>query len=119
MNAKRKACLHPMCGTVHTEAGQYCAEHMDKHKVVDTRPSAAARGYDAKWAAAKKAYLKKNRYCVCPECREGDPERANTVDHILPHRGDMRLFWDVSNWQAMYKPHHDRKTAEVDGGFGR
>jgi 5-methylcytosine-specific restriction protein A len=43
---------------------------------------------------------------------------ATVVDHILPHRGDRVLFWDRSNWQALSKKCHDRKTAEHDGGFG-
>ena len=33
-----------------------------------------------------------------------------TVDHIIPHRGDPELFWDRSNWQALCKNCHDRKT---------
>ena len=45
--------------------------------------------------------------------------QATVVDHIVPHRGDMRLFWDTKNWQAMAKSCHDRKTARHDGGFGR
>jgi prophage lambdaSa04, HNH endonuclease family protein len=28
------------------------------------------------------------------------------------------LFWDKTNWQAMSKRCHDRKTAREDGGFG-
>jgi hypothetical protein len=23
------------------------------------------------------------------------------VDHVAPHRADMRLFWDRANWQPM------------------
>jgi len=44
---------------------------------------------------------------------------ANVVDHRIPHRGDEELFWDESNWQAMAKECHDRKTAAEDGCFGR
>lgn len=22
------------------------------------------------------------------------------VDHIIPHRGDQKLFWDTTNWQS-------------------
>jgi 5-methylcytosine-specific restriction protein A len=37
------------------------------------------------------------------------------VDHIVPHRGDKKLFWDSSNWQALCDGQtgrgcHDRKT---------
>ena len=32
------------------------------------------------------------------ECqREGKLVPATVVDHILPHRGDEALFWDVNN----------------------
>lgn len=44
---------------------------------------------------------------------------ATVVDHKIPHKGDMRLFWDRNNWQAMAKVCHDRKTAQEDGAFGR
>lgn len=43
---------------------------------------------------------------------------AEVVDHIQSHKGDMRLFWDESNWQPLCKRHHDIKTASEDGGFG-
>lgn len=39
------------------------------------------------------------------------------VDHIVPHKKDQKLFWRRSNWQALCKPCHDRKTATEDGGF--
>jgi 5-methylcytosine-specific restriction endonuclease McrA len=29
-------------------------------------------------------------------------------DHIVPHRGDERLFWDDANLQTLCKPCHDR-----------
>jgi 5-methylcytosine-specific restriction protein A len=41
---------------------------------------------------------------------------ATVIDHITPHRGDRALFWQSSNWQALCKPCHDRKTATEDGG---
>ena len=40
--------------------------------------------------------------------------RATVVDHIKPHRGDQKLFWDQNNWQPLCKEHHDRKTLNED-----
>jgi 5-methylcytosine-specific restriction protein A len=40
------------------------------------------------------------------------------VDHIRPHRGNRDLFWDMTNWQAMSKVCHDRKTSKEVDGFG-
>ena len=36
------------------------------------------------------------------------------LDHIIPHRGDRRLFWDRNNWQALCKSCHDSKTMTED-----
>ena len=36
------------------------------------------------------------------------------VDHIKPHRGDLKLFWDRSNWQALCHRHHSMKTRAHD-----
>lgn len=44
---------------------------------------------------------------------------ATVVDHVIPHKGDKKFFWDENNWQPLCKRHHDIKTATEDGGFGR
>jgi 5-methylcytosine-specific restriction enzyme A len=88
--------------------------------LIDQRESAARRGYGRAWQKASKAFLRKHPLCECDDCKAGVLRvRASTVvDHIIPHRGDMKLFWDRSNWQAMSGPCHSRKTAREDGGFG-
>lgn len=118
MTYSRKACSHPGCPKVHTNKGLFCTAHM---KPVDDsyRPNAADRGYGPDWQRYRKQYLIANPWCVCDECRAGKALPANVVDHIVPHKGDMKLFWDTRNHQAMNKMCHDRKTYESDGGFGR
>jgi 5-methylcytosine-specific restriction endonuclease McrA len=50
---------------------------------------------------------------TCRKCREtGVVEPAREVDHIIPHRGDMKLFLDASNLQSLCKPHHSAKTVK-------
>jgi len=41
------------------------------------------------------------------------------VDHRIAHKGDMRLFWDRSNWQPMTRACNSRKAIRYEGGFGR
>ena len=51
----------------------------------------------------------------CEECRkQGRFVKATVVDHIVPHRGDQKLFWDEANWQPLCKPCHDKKTWNED-----
>jgi 5-methylcytosine-specific restriction protein A len=73
------------------------------------RGGSAAQGYGSKWQEARAAYLLKHPLCV--SCRgTGRHAAASVVDHIKPHRKNQVLFWDQSNWQALCKACHDRKS---------
>lgn len=79
------------------------------------RGSAHQRGYTKDWDREAKAFLSLpvNRLCAC-----GCGRTANVVDHKTAHKGDMRLFWDRSNWQPMHKGCNSRKNVRHEGGFG-
>ena len=112
-----RPCNHPGCRELTRE--RFCEKHRkEREREKDKgRPTAAQRGYDSRWRKARTWYLKRNPLCV--ECeKKGKLTPATVIDHVVPHRGDKELFWDMSNWQALCKPCHDRKTAKEDGGFG-
>lgn len=67
--------------------------------------SSTQRGYGYKWQKAREKFLKKNPLCVYCQ-RDGRVTAANVVDHITAHRGDMKLFWKESNWQALCSSCH-------------
>jgi 5-methylcytosine-specific restriction protein A len=116
---RRKACTHPGCPAIHTNRGSLC----DKHAKPTNRPDIASRherGYTNEWARASKRYLRDHPWCMCKDCQEsGKPLPANCVDHIKAHKGDMKLFWDKRNWQAMNQGCNARKGIREEGGFGR
>jgi len=118
--APKKPCNHPGCGQL-TE-GRHCERHVetakeDQRQKERDRGSASARGYDRRWQKYRAAFL--NAHPLCRKCEAEDRvEAATVVDHIKPHRGDQKLFWDPDNHQALCEPHHNTKTATEDGGFG-
>jgi len=66
----------------------------------------SSKPYGRQWRKARALYLSANPLCVmCKEIDRLTPSKV--VDHITPHRGDMRLFWDRDNWQALCKRCHD------------
>jgi 5-methylcytosine-specific restriction endonuclease McrA len=66
----------------------------------DRRGSAASRGYDARWRRYRMMFLRENPLCVL--CRPlGRIRAATVVDHIEPHRGDYKTFWDPANHQSL------------------
>lgn len=95
-------------------------EVLDKReKTVNDRKrgSSYARGYGKRWQIASRLFLQKHPLCVV--CQKNRVLReATCVDHKIPHRGDMTLFWDEGNWQALCAKCHNVKTAKTDGGFG-
>lgn len=85
----------------------------------DNRGGSTQRGYGRRWQKERSLYLKQHPICECDECKKLNRVRAATVvDHDKPHKGNKELFWDKTNWRAMAKECHDRKTATQDGGFG-
>jgi 5-methylcytosine-specific restriction endonuclease McrA len=93
------------CGRAHPP-GERCergaaADRERKTRFDAKRPSARQRGYTKEWERERRAFLASHPTCV----RCGDP--ATTVDHIRPHRGDERLFWDQSNWQPLCSHCHN------------
>lgn len=98
-------CGHPGCWTLTNES------RCSTHKRDGYRGGSTKQGYDSRWARARAAWLAEHPLCVM--ClAEGVTRAATVVDHIKPHKGDQRLFWDAEhNWQSLCKRHHDRKTA--------
>ena len=106
----------PHKANIHRHAG-YVSAAARKRQSESRRCTAHQRGYTVRWHRASKAYLARNPLCV--RCmKKGEYTSATVTDHITPHKGDRALFWDESNWQALCKRCHDRKTATEDGGFG-
>jgi 5-methylcytosine-specific restriction enzyme A len=80
-------------------------------RLPDRRVSAASRGYDARWRRARAEFLAEPENALCRMClAEGLLTAAREVDHIIPHRGDQKLFWDRSNWQGICTSHHSAKS---------
>ena len=104
-------CHHPGCPELVEADRLYCEKHLPLHPEV-TRP-AAKRGYNRRWQKARKSYLEAHPLCV--QCaKQGKYVRATVVDHIIPHRGDQKLFWNQNNWQPLCKSCHDKKTLTED-----
>ena len=93
-------------------AGIKCACQIIRKAEADKRrPNATERGYDSKWRKASRAFLAlpANRYCAC-----GCGRIAEVVDHIIPHRGDMKLFWSRSNWQPLNSHCHNGSKQRME-----
>lgn len=93
------------CGCV-LPPGQSCRHALQydrerKARFDAKRPTARARGYTSKYQEARDGFLKANPNCA----RCGAP--SSVLHHVVPHRGDKKLFWDRKNWAAVCAPCHD------------
>lgn len=79
---------------------------MKQHSWRTDKRTAAERGYGGKWQKARLTFLAANPVCIRCEAR-GIMTPATVVNHRIPHRGDLKLFWNRRNWEAVCKPHHD------------
>jgi len=64
-----------------------------------------------RWRAIAKAQMNEHPLCIMCEA-EGIIEPATICDHVIPHRGDVDLFWNGER-QSLCASHHSRaKQAE-------
>jgi len=93
-----------------------CARQADQ-----SRPNANTRGYTHRWYLRARAFRARyplcgmrpgNRAPVLSYCAEvGRTTPGDVVDHVVPHRGNMALFWDeLNNWQTLCRACHTRKS---------
>ncbi|MBZ5497652.1 MAG: HNH endonuclease [Acidobacteriia bacterium] len=111
-------CGHPGCSAL--THGRRCDEHQreERRQLARSRPNPAAMGYGHEWRKASRRFLEENPLCV--HCRQAGRIRTSEVtDHIVPHKGDMALFWNRSNWQALCWRCHSRKPRVRMEGGGR
>ena len=96
-------CRYPGCPNLSDEV--YC----EVHRALFARENAASRGYGSQWRTARARFLR--NHPLCAACmKQGKLIPATVVDHIIPHRGDKKLFWDESNWQPLCESCHNHKT---------
>jgi 5-methylcytosine-specific restriction endonuclease McrA len=76
----------------------------------DRRNLAIRRLYRTRrWELLRARVLVEAAY-TCAACHRVGLELD--VDHVVPHRGDLALFWDRGNLQALcHSPCHKNKTA--------
>jgi 5-methylcytosine-specific restriction enzyme A len=116
--AAKRPCRSSRCRNL--TASGYCEACRSKGAGSEVRKTAAQRGYGYRWQKASKAYLAAHPIAVdWFKEHDGRIYAAEVVDHIIPHKGNMNLFWDRNNWQGLTRIDHSRKTAIEDGGFGR
>lgn len=118
---KTKVCKKSGCGRSAVPGKDYCERHQNCNQALD-RKIFTKRGKSnqwhylyqtAEWRRRSKAFLKKYPFCfIC-----GAP--STITDHIVPHRGDLTLFWNEENWQPMCQRCHSRKTLQENNNFHR
>ena len=105
--APPRACPRPGCPNV-----QPCADH--RHGETHAEESAArpwSRLYDsARWRRLSARV--RSRQPVCESCKAAGhtPRPTRVTDHVIPHRGDLQLFYAESNLRAMCAECHNEKS---------
>jgi 5-methylcytosine-specific restriction protein A len=68
--------------------------------------------HTARWL--NRARLQLRQQPLCRMClAQGVVEAASVADHIIPHRGDEKLFW-FGELQSLCTPHHNRSKQQLE-----
>ncbi len=117
----RKVCVAAGCDDLAIMGKSHCPDH-EQHRrdqLAERRATAQLTEHAASWRVlyqsrdwrkAARRFLSRNP--LCSDCAElGAVVAATQVDHITPHKGDLKLFWHRKNWQPLCQTCHSRKTA--------
>jgi 5-methylcytosine-specific restriction protein A len=101
---------------------KYCPKHaaekqeksLGKRRAYDKDRPAYYGWYDlARWKLIREKVLYAFPFCV--DCdRAGRTAMSTIVDHVVPHKGDSGLFWDLENLQGLCAHCHSVKTSKED-----
>ncbi len=113
-NKPKKLCTYPGCNTLVDGSESRCAVHKTEHNKYKKNKNEWATWYSTtRWRKARQQYLALHPLCV--EClKDNRLITAEVVDHIVDHKGNHELFWDMNNWQALCIRHHNSKTARTN-----
>ena len=83
-------------------------------------PDATVRGWyhSARWQALRMQVLTRDLY-TCQQTGvlligKHPAPNSPVVDHVVTDKGPERLFWDVSNLQAVSKAYHDSDKRKME-----
>lgn len=102
------------------ETKGFCLQHTSEtNNSSKRRRETYQRLYDtAQWKQLRLIHL--DRHPLCIRCNNlGYIKPAKDVDHVIPHKGDLNLFYDMNNLQSLCKSCHtwktnkERKTGQV------
>ena len=101
---KRLGCIEKatnkgFCSNHKQSVDEYSRKRLEHHKLYST----------AWWKKTRRIILSRQPLCVhCLEHNITTP--AIDVDHIIDHKGDTKLFYDIKNLQGLCKRCHADKT---------
>ena len=100
-------CAQPGCPTL-VQAGRCTTHRRDQERY---RPNVDIRKLyrTPRWSELRKRKQDEAPFCVDCE-KEGKTRVWTELDHEVPHRGDLSLFWDYSNLSGRCREHHQSKT---------
>lgn len=82
------------------------------------RGSARERGYGHRWDQTSAGFKRRHQLCLGCEA-VGRVTATTTTDHVVPHKGNMAIFWDASRWQPACDWHHSAVKQQLEGMFER
>lgn len=67
-----------------------------------------------RWQELRAWHLRQEPLCRFCMDFDGIATGAEVVDHIKPHRGNDKLFWDSKNLQSLCKKCHDGRKQQME-----
>ncbi|MFP5078640.1 HNH endonuclease [Rhizobium sp. YIM 134829] len=101
--------LRPQLGRLPPMLGPRPGDEQDRNRYRSQSEPWRRLYNTARWKRLRIATFTRDLF-TCRLCSsvEGDTSKL-VCDHVIPHKGDLELFWDETNLQTLCKTCHDRE----------
>lgn len=114
---KTKICRKAGCSRTCEQGKTYCIQHSELENKIFTKRGKSSEYNNwyrtSRWRQLRASFLRS--YPTCFICGN----KATIADHIIPHKGNINLFYDANNLQPMCWSCHSRKTFAENKNFNK
>lgn len=107
MIVARLSTIKPRLSTIKPLIGREPGDEAGRNADRDANLPWRAWYKTARWQKLRWSALLRDRFTCC-KCGRVEGNTSQLVgDHVIPHRGDEQLFWDIDNIQCLCRTCHD------------
>lgn len=106
----KKICRHVGCNRFRTDNSSYCIKHQSEESNVNAYSFMSSHEWKTLYQTKEWKAISNDVLTNQPICQYCHQAKSTEVHHMIPHRGNEEVFFDISNLVALCHDCHTKQT---------